>query len=114
MLAQITILLSDAERVELETVVSSRMAPVRPAEKAKAMLMATDNIPGYKIAERFGIGNNTVGRWCRCCYARQRMASIVKDRPRGAHQGGRMTSDQERPRQKIIAKMTGKSPWSFV
>ncbi len=107
--AQIHISLSEPERVELEKVVSSQMTPVRLVERAKAILMAADNIPSYKIAEYFDVDNNTIGRWRRR-YAEHRMAGIVKDRPRGANQGGRMTVDQEKLRQKIIAKTTQEKP----
>ncbi|MCF6211561.1 MAG: helix-turn-helix domain-containing protein [Gammaproteobacteria bacterium] len=82
--AQINISLSEPERVELEKVISSQMTPVRLVERAKAILMAADNIPSYKIAEYFDVDNNTIGRWRRR-YAEHRMAGIVKDRPRGAN-----------------------------
>ncbi|VAX02940.1 hypothetical protein MNBD_GAMMA20-134, partial [hydrothermal vent metagenome] len=82
--AQINISLSEPERVELEKVVFSQMTPVRLVERAKAILMAADNIPSYKIAEHFDVDNNTIGRWRRR-YAEHRMAGIVKDRPRGAN-----------------------------
>lgn len=107
--AQIKISLSEQERIELEKAVSSRMTPMRLVERAKAIRMAADNIPSYKIAEHLGVGTNTIGRWRRR-YAEYRMAGIIKDRPRGANQGGKKTVDQEKLRQKIIKKTTQEKP----
>ncbi len=107
--AQIIISLSEQERIELEKAVSSRMTSVRLVARAKAILMAAENVPSYKIAEHLGVGTNTIGRWRRR-YAEYRMAGIVKDQPRGANQGGKKTVDQEKLRQKIIKKTTQGKP----
>ena len=114
--AQISISLSEQERVELEKAASSRMTPVRLVARATAIRMAAAKTPSYKIAEHLGVGTTTIGRWRRR-YAESRMAGIVKDRPRGANQGGKKTVDQEQLRQKIIKKTTqdkpaGGTPWS--
>jgi transposase len=107
--AQLEISLSDSERVELEKAVTSRMSPVRLLTRAEAMLMAANDVPSYQIAERLGVTNNTVGRW-RKRYIEQRMNGILKDRPRGANQGGKKTSEQEKLRQEIIKKTTQEKP----
>ena len=107
--AQIIISLSDPERIELKKAVSSRMTPVRLVERAKGILMAADNIPSYQIAAHLSVDNNAVGRWRRR-YVEHRMSGIVKDRPRGANQGGKKTVDQEKLRQKIIEKTTREKP----
>ncbi|NKB60989.1 MAG: IS630 family transposase [Gammaproteobacteria bacterium] len=107
--APITINLSDPERKELKKAVSSSLSPVRLVKRAQAILMAADHIPSYQIASELGVSSHTVGRWRRC-YAEQRMAGIVKDRPRGANQGGKKTADQEKLRQAIIQKTTQDKP----
>ncbi len=107
--AQIFISLSEQERLELDKAASSRMTSARLVARANAIRMAADKTPSYKIAEHLGVGTNTIGRWRRR-YAEFRMAGIVKDRPRGANQGGKKTVDQEKLRQKIIAKTTQKKP----
>ena len=107
--AQILLSLSEQERIELETAASSRMTPVRLVVRAKAIRMAADKTPSYKIAKHLGVGTNTIGRWRRR-YAEYRMAGLVKDRPRGANQGGKKTVEQETLRQNIIAKTTQEKP----
>jgi transposase len=107
--AQICISLNEQERVELEKAASSRMTSVRLVARAKAIRMAAAKTPSYTIAEHLGVGTNTIGRWRRR-YAESRMAGIVKDRPRGANQGGKQTVDQEKLRQKIIKKTTQDKP----
>ena len=107
--AQIFISLSEQERVELDKAASSRMTSVRLVARAKAIRMAANKTPSYKIAEYLGVGPNTIGRWRRR-YAESRMAGLVKDQPRGANQGGKQTVDQEKLRHKIIKKTTQKKP----
>jgi transposase len=107
--AQIEITLSDLERLELEKTISSSISPVRLIKRAKAILLAADAIPSYKISEQLNVTNNTIGRW-RKRYCEQRMKGITIDYPRGANQGGRMTSDQEKLRQAIINKTTQEKP----
>jgi len=107
--AQICISLSEQERLELDNAASSRMTSVRLAARAKAIQMAADKTPSYKIAEHLGVATNTIGRW-RSRYAKYRMAGLVKDRPRGANQGGKQTVDQETLRQRIIKTTTQKNP----
>ena len=107
--AQIIVLLSEQERIELEKAVSSQMTPVRLVERARAIRMAADKTPSYRIAEQLGVTTNTIGRWRRR-YAKDRMEGIVKDHPRGANQGGKKTVDQAKLRQKIIEKTTQGKP----
>jgi transposase len=107
--AQICISLSEQERSELDKTASSRMTSVRLVARAKAIRMAAAQIPSYQIAEHLGVGTNTIGRWRRR-YAESRMAGLVKDRPRGANQGGKQTVAQETLRQKIIMKTTKNKP----
>lgn len=107
--AQFFISLSEQERLELDKAASSRMTSVRLVARAKAIRMAVANTPSYQIAEHLGVGINTIGRWRRR-YAEDRMAGIVKDRPRGANQGGKKTVAQDTLRKKIIKKTTQGKP----
>jgi transposase len=107
--AQILLSLSKQERLELDKAASSRMTSVRLVARAKAIRMAVANTPSYQIAEHLGVGINTIGRWRRR-YAEDRMAGIVKDRPRGANQGGKKTVAQDTLRKKIIKKTTQGKP----
>ena len=107
--AQIIITLSEQERIELEKAVLSVMTPVRLAIRSKAIRMAADKTPSYKIAEELGVSSDTIGHWRRR-YAKDRMSGIVKDRPRGANHGGKNTVDQAKLREKIIKETTQEKP----
>lgn len=107
--AQIEILLSNSERIQLEQNVSSSMTPVRLLKRSQAILMAASDIPSYQIADQLNVTKNTVGRW-RKRYIEQKVNGIIKDRPRGSNQGGKKTSEQEKLRQKIIKKTTQEKP----
>lgn len=107
--AQITIQLSDSEKSQLEKAVASQVSPLRLITRAKAILMASDKVPSYQIAEALKVNKNTVGRWRRC-FAEQRMAGILKDRPRGNNHGGRKTVEQQKLRELIIQKTTQENP----
>lgn len=109
MSVSIVIRLSPGERIELEKAVSSRISPVRLVQRAQAILMAADDQPNCQIAAQLQVSEHTVGRWRRR-YAGQRLAGLVKDRPRGANQGGRNSADQARLRQIIIEKTTQEKP----
>ena len=111
--AQIFIALSKQERLELDKAVSSRMTSVRLVARAKAIRMAANNTPSYKIAEHLGVGTNTIGRWRRR-YAESRMAGRGKDQPRGAKHGGKQTVAQEALRKKIINLKTPHSITNFA
>lgn len=107
--AQIRIHLSDSEKSQLEKTVSSQVSPLRLITRAKAILMASDHVPSYQIAQTLKVTKNTVGRWRRC-FAGQRMAGIRKDRPRGRNQGGKQTSEQNKLRELILQKTTREKP----
>lgn len=114
--AQVAIILSDTEKAELKKAVSSRITPVRLITRARAILLAGEGVPSYQIAEQLDVSRQTVSQW-RKRYRDNRMAGIVKDRPRGANQGGKKTADQQKLRRKIIRmttqeKPTGETHWS--
>ena len=107
--AQISIQLTNSERMALEKAVSSSITPIRFIKRAKAILMASDNIPSYKIAEELQVTSNTVGRW-RKRFSERRIEGIEKDRPRGNNHGGKDSEEQEKLRQLIILKTTTEKP----
>ncbi len=107
--SQIKITLTDSERLELEKAITSSISPVRLVKRAKAIIMAANDVPSYKISQQLLVSKNTVGRW-RKRYIEQRMGGIMKDRPRGKNHGGKITSEQEKLRQTIIKKTTQEKP----
>jgi transposase len=107
--APIPITLTELERKELEKVISSSISPIRLINRAKAILLASDEVPSYQIAQQLNVSKDTVGSW-RKRYFNQRFKGIVLDRPRGKNHGGKLTSDQERLAQAIIKKTTQEKP----
>ena len=107
--APIKIILSDDERRQLENAMSSSITPVRLIKRAKAIIMAADDEPSYKIAEQLDVSKDTVGSW-RKRYVEQGLAGILKDLPRGRNQGGKDSAEQEKLRQLIIQKTTTEKP----
>lgn len=107
--AQIEITLSPEEKKQLEQNVKSRKTPVRLLERSKIILLATQNIPNYKIAEELKMDVNTVGRW-RNRFAQQRHQGIEKDLPRGDNHGGKNSTAQAKLRSKIIKMTTQEKP----
>jgi transposase len=107
--AQVTIILSPDEKKQLKQNVKSRKSPVRLVERSKIVLLAATGTPNYKIAEELGIDVNKVGRW-RNRFAEDRFAGIEKDKPRGAHHGGKNSAEQARLRSQIIEMTTNQKP----
>lgn len=107
--AQIQIVLTETERKELEKTITSSISPVRLIKRAKAILLASSNMPSYQIAKQLKITPHTVGRW-RTRFAEKRIDGIRKDLSRGANQGGKSTVEQEKLRQAIIKKTTQEKP----
>ena len=107
--AQIEIILSEEEKIQLEKYVKSRKTPVRLVERSKIVLYSAKKIPNYKIAEKLGIDVNKVGRW-RNRFAENRFQGIEKDLPRGANHGGKNSADQAKLRSKVIEITTQEKP----
>ncbi len=61
--AQVEIILSDAEKQQLDKNIRSRKTPIRLRDRSQIILMAAERVPNYKIAERLKLDINTVGRW---------------------------------------------------
>jgi transposase len=77
------IVLTDEERVELSSLVRSRLTSVRLSQRAQIVLLAADGVPNKDIAARLKVGRVQVARW-RERYAQSRLDGIERDRPRGA------------------------------
>jgi len=74
--------LTQDERSQLERYASGRLVSVRLQERARIVLLAADGRQNKQIAAELEIDPNTACRWRRR-FARQRLAGIEKDRPRG-------------------------------
>jgi transposase len=75
------ILLSEAERHELERLSRGGQCSVRARERSLIVLLAAEGLENKEIAQRLGIDAAKVARW-RQRYARQRLAGIIKDKTR--------------------------------
>lgn len=78
-----TIVLTGEQREELTKLARSRLGSVRPALRARMILLAADGLQNKGIAEPLNGGRVQVSRW-RGRYAKLRLAGIERDRPRGA------------------------------
>lgn len=107
--AQVKIVLSPEEKMQLEQNIKSRKTPLRLLERSKIVLFAAEDIPNYKIAKMLNIDVNKVGRW-RNRFADNRHQGIEKDLPRGANHGGKNSAEQAKLRSKIIQMTTQKKP----
>ena len=74
------IVLTDEEKVELETLVASGATTQQLAIRARLVLLAARGVTNEKIASRLKMGRVAVGRW-RFRYARSRLAGIERDAP---------------------------------
>jgi len=77
------IVLTDAQRAELQRLVRSKLTSVRLAQRARIVLLASQGMQSKDIAAELGIGRVQVSRW-RERYAESRLAGIERDLPRGA------------------------------
>jgi len=77
------IVLTDEERVELTSLVRSRLTSVRLSQRAQIVLLAAEGMQNKDIAARLDVGRVQVARW-RERYAQSGLAGIERDRPRGA------------------------------
>jgi len=107
--AQIKINLSEKEKKQLNQNIKSRKTSVRLVERSKIVLLASKEIPNYKIASKLKIDVNKVGRW-RNRFEEKRLKGIEKDLPRGANHGGKNSVAQSKLRSKIIKITTQEKP----
>lgn len=85
------LLLSEAQRAELESVARSRSLPHGLVRRAKIVLLSADGLTNKAIGERIGMSNWMVGEW-RKRYLRQGMTGLY-DEPRPG--GPRSIEDEE-------------------
>lgn len=101
----VTIVLTDIERATLEKWSRGRITPARLVLRSKMVLAAAEGRENQEIAAELGCARKTVGQW-RNRFARERLAGIEKDAPRG----GRPPSQRERFESEIIRKTTQETP----
>ena len=105
----IEITLSDSDKKILEKNTRSGAVSVRVSERSKVVLLSAEGLDNKTIAQKLNVSPNQVGKW-RNRFAEGGIASISKDKPRGANHGGKDTLRQARLRQKIIKKTTQEKP----
>lgn len=101
--------LSETELLVLQKNINSRCAPIRLIERSKIILLSNQGCNNKQISKKLGIDQNKVGKW-RNRYFREGYPSIVKDKPRGANQGGKDSLEQEKLCEVIIKKTTLELP----
>src|SRR5712691_5851396 len=74
------VVLSEAERTELEHVAACYTRPHLEVQRAKLVLMAAEGMTNTAIGARLGMSREAVGRWRRR-FCEQRLAGL-RDRPR--------------------------------
>ncbi len=99
------ITLTETERATLTRWSRGRSTPVRLMQRAKIVLRAVEGKMNKEIAAALGINPNTVVRW-RSRFARQGIAGIEKDAPRG----GRKPRTRRRVVKQILEKTTQERP----
>ena len=87
----VAITLSDEERKTLEKWSRGRSTPARLVQRARIVLAAADGTENIDIAAQVGTDRQTVGRW-RNRFAKQRIAGIERDRPRGGRRATKRAS----------------------
>lgn len=101
--------LSGSDKKILEKNTRSRAVSIRLCERSEIVLLSARGLNNKAIARKIKIPQNKVGKW-RNRFAEGSIASISKDKPRGANHGGKDRLKQARLRQKIIAKTTQEKP----
>jgi transposase len=99
------ITLSDEQRETLERWSKGRSTPARLVLRASLVLAAADGRANNVIAEELGTDRMLVGKW-RSRFARQGLAGIEKDAPRG----GRMATARDALAATIIEWTTQRKP----
>src|ERR1700750_2970701 len=76
------ITLDPQEQSTLESWARGRSKPARLVSRAKIVLLAAQGLQNKDIASRLGLARSVVHLW-RSRFAKQRVAGIEKDAPRG-------------------------------
>ena len=106
--AQVKVTLSEDDKKRLISHSRCRTTPIRLVARSKIVLLASQRQPNYKIAQALGLDVNKVGRW-RNRFVASEFDGIEKDRPRGAHHGGKNSAEQAKFRSKVI-RITQEKP----
>ncbi len=101
--------LSDQEAQELRRLSASRRISVGFHQRVRIVLLSAEGQTNKAIAAQLGLSQPTVSQWRRR-FARERLAGICKERPRGGNHGGRSTAAQARLRTRIIEATTQSAP----
>jgi transposase len=99
------IMVSDQDRKRLLSWSRGRSTPSRLVQRARIILLAAEGRENIEIAEEVGTDRQTVGRW-RTRFAKEGIASIEKDRPRG----GRPPAKRQALAETIVQKTTQERP----
>lgn len=104
--------LTPSERKKLQSYSRSRSVSIKLKERSKIILLASDGLQNWQIAEQTGQDVTKVGRWRRR-YAQHGLAGIIKDKTRP----GRIKAIPEEKRSIIISmtieeKPKGATHWS--
>lgn len=97
--------LSDEEQQTLTKWSRGRSTPTRLVQRAKIILLATQEHQNKDIAKALGVMERTVGRW-RGRFAKGGLAAIEKDLPRG----GRHATEREKHEAAIIKTVQEEKP----
>src|SRR5262245_15628298 len=98
------LVITDAERAELERRVRAYTTPQRAAKRARVVLLAADGVPNRQIAPAVGMDQHTVAQWRRR-FAAERLAGL-EDRKRS---GRPLVYDHDQ-RLRIVATVTQQPP----
>lgn len=72
--------LTKKERVELQKLISSGVAPVRKITRARILLKVDEGLTKTEISQMLEVTNNTITNVCRC-FQTQRLAAIERKKP---------------------------------
>ena len=100
-----TITITDDERKTLERWSRGRRTPARLVMRAKIVLLSADGLRNNEIGARVGTDQQTVTRW-RKRFAKQGLAGIEKDAPRG----GRKPRRRDKVARLIVERTTLTKP----
>lgn len=81
MRSQTTLIVSEAQRAELEAWIRRGCTPQKQALRARMILMSADGVPTGEIVRRLGTTVPTLSRWRRR-YAEAGIDGLKKDKPR--------------------------------
>lgn len=106
--AETSIVLNEAERRQLETVVRTRTAPQREVQRARLVLLAAEGMANTAIAHEVGLSRSRVVTW-RQRFARERLAGLVD-----AARPGKPRRYDRRTEQRILAQLDATPPAGYA